>query len=309
MRKDIHSPKNFKPEDYLYIGSFDNFPEAGAFIGSHPVVHRTPFGQATAFTYQHALYLTGRALLKSEGVKIHFTEFNSGCDHCGARIRYVTLFKHSSGEIIAVGDDCATNRFGCDSRREYDIKKLKQDAKTQKEYGKVFAKAVKFLDEKASHLKDWMLSSEAEKVGSVFADITRKLIKYGTISDKALSYADTLLQLHLQRLKNGGKTDKELEIEAEKAAAAPCPSGRATVKGRVIKLKESDTRFGTVIKMLVKDDSGFVVYVTKPSEFDAKPEDRVAFIATIEPSKDDKTFGYGSRPKLISEDNKIEEIQ
>lgn len=77
----------------------------------------------------------------------------------------------------------------------------------------------------------------------------------------------------------------------------PCPTGRVSITGQVLKCELRPTKFGMALKMAVRDDRGFTVWVTCPSAIsEADRGDRVEFAATIQPSNDDPTFGFGKRP-------------
>lgn len=308
-RTDIHSPKNFDPAAYSYVGSFDNYPPPGTFVSDRRDDYDTQFGHVEgALNFAHAEYSAARRLMSEHGAKIHFDsdEGYSQCDHCGARIRYVSIFKHTTGELIAVGDTCAAERFGCDSRREYDIKRLREAAASQRESAKAFGKASEFLNETAPELVEWMLTPEAEKVDGIFLDISRKLIRFGSISEKQIAFCGKLLQDYFQRQRNGGKTDRELHFDAEREAAEDCPNGRTEITGIVIKSAWHESDFGSQLKLTVKDDRGFIVWVTCPSlmvhhfsdEFmntNGKGK-RISFTATLQQSDRDAKFGFGKRP-------------
>ena len=304
MRNDIHSPSNFEPANYTYVGSFDQFPEPGAFLNQAPDPwsdYETEFGPIRAMTHCHAEYLAGRDLLRREGAHIHYDPDQGGCDcdHCGARIRYVAVYRHKDGQVIAVGNDCANNRFSHDSRREYDIARLKDRAADARERAKVFGRAEEFCQAHCPELAPWMLSPQAKDVHDIFADMARKLIRFGSLSDKQVGFARRLLQDHLERQKNGGKTDRQLQWDAEKAKAQDAPTGRAEIIGQVLKIEWRDTEYGPSLKMTVKDDRGFVVWTTCPAQLaDAGPErgDRVRFWASLTPSDNDPKFAFGKRP-------------
>ena len=77
----------------------------------------------------------------------------------------------------------------------------------------------------------------------------------------------------------------------------PCPTGRVEITGRVLKCELRPTKFGMTLKMAVRDDRGFTVWVTCPSAIsEAERGDRVQFTATMQPSTDDPMFGFGKRP-------------
>lgn len=116
------------------------------------------------------------------------------------------------------------------------------------------------------------------------------------------------------------------------AALTPAPAGRVAVTGEIISAKAVEGDYGTSYKILVKDDAGFKVWCSLPkaqadqaydeyleqvtaagrSIWDFGPAcwflgaqgtdeqgvkgRRITFTATLEPSKDDVAFAFGSRP-------------
>jgi hypothetical protein len=97
--------------------------------------------------------------------------------------------------------------------------------------------------------------------------------------------------------------DRHLDAEAHKAkvaevkaAAEPCPAGRVTIVGEVVGLKDHDNGYQVVEKMTVMADQGWRVWVTVPSSIEVVRGDRVEFVATIEVSDNDATFGFAKRP-------------
>jgi hypothetical protein len=125
----------------------------------------------------------------------------------------------------------------------------------------------------------------------VISDIVGKLIKYGSISDAQVN----LLRIKVQRHDN--YEARQQKFAAEREAAAPCPKGRVKVSGTVLKVAAYDSQFGTTMKMTVKAQEGFVVFVSVPSSIPV-PErgSAVNFVATITPSDNDPKFGFGKRP-------------
>jgi hypothetical protein len=122
----------------------------------------------------------------------------------------------------------------------------------------------------------------------------------------------------------------------EEAAAHPVPAGRQVVTGEIVSAKVVEGDYGTAYKITVKDDRGFRIYCSLPkaqadeviTEFESDPSHcddegnfryytygpacwflgtqgtdeqgvkgrRITFTATLEQSRDDASFGFGSRP-------------
>jgi len=124
MRTDIHSPKNFDPADYEYEGSFYN-----GFCGED---HERDYARSC------------RDRLASEGIDGNFAK-KGQCDHCGARFMYVTMWRHKDGALIAVGETCAQERFSCDDRMAYDLKREKEQAREDRKRLAAFRAARDFF--------------------------------------------------------------------------------------------------------------------------------------------------------------------
>lgn len=120
--------------------------------------------------------------------------------------------------------------------------------------------------------------------------------------------------------------------QATEAAAHQAPSGRVAVTGEIASTKVVEGDYGTAFKVLVKADEGFKVWVSLPKaqaeeaheawlgEIEANGHSvydfgsavwfmgtegdtyngikgrRITFTATLEPSRDDVSFAFGSRP-------------
>lgn len=97
--------------------------------------------------------------------------------------------------------------------------------------------------------------------------------------------------------------------DEERNNAQPCPEGRIEITGKIISMKEKETAYGFVTKMLVKSDSGFMVFGTCPSSipktyckhqgWDSVGK-KIVFTATVTRSKDDDKFGFFKRPAKAS---------
>lgn len=102
----------------------------------------------------------------------------------------------------------------------------------------------------------------------------------------------------------GGLNDDEVQeaqqlleqLEQEKAAQRPVPTGRTIIQGEILSTKTTDTQWGLTVKMLVQGP-GWRVWGTLPSDIStATRGDVVEFTATVSASDDDESFGFYSRP-------------
>jgi hypothetical protein len=128
--------------------------------------------------------------------------------------------------------------------------------------------------------------------------------EWGRLSEKQ----EAAVRKILERAK-GRVAEWEVKLAEEFANSADCPQGRVQVVGTVLSVKDVETNFGNVWKMLVRDDSGFKVWGSMPRKL-REPEDengqwlaaeelkgkRVSFTAAVEPSEDDQKFGFFKRP-------------
>lgn len=130
------------------------------------------------------------------------------------------------------------------------------------------------------------------EAGYKLGDMLKTTEMYGTLSEKMIPAITRLAAKH------DAYEQKMAERAAENEAAADCPQGkRLEIVGTVLSLKEQESQFGTVTKMLVKHESGYKVWSTLPAAlWDAKVGDVVTFVATIERSPSDAKFGFASRP-------------
>lgn len=80
------------------------------------------------------------------------------------------------------------------------------------------------------------------------------------------------------------------------------PEGRTYITGEVISVKWADGKFGGAFKILVKDSDGLRYYGTAADSLleQYTPEElvgcTVTFMATIQPSSSDKSFGLFRYP-------------
>lgn len=121
-------------------------------------------------------------------------------------------------------------------------------------------------------------------------DIVGKLVKFGSISEKAQNYIGVLLN----KIEN--RAAMLARQEAEKAAAADCPNGRIVIVGEVVSTREEQGPWGFCVKMLVKHATGYKVWGTMPRGAEFKRGDVVSFKGTVKQSDKDRTFGFFSRP-------------
>lgn len=284
-RNDVHSPSNIKPEDYEYVAQ-----QCAKFEG---------IGSAEFILAQRRII---EDHMKRTGGVYSGHEHGGNCDICGSvNAVYNVLFYHTkTNTYVSVGQDCALQ---LDAGQAPAFKAFRKRVGDYREAQAGKRKAQLLLAD-AGHSAAWELyiadGSELiiKYAGHIpyeemtIRNIVGKLVKYGSISEKAMNYVAVLLS----KINNRAVVEAKKAEEAAKAANAP--TGRVQVTGVVLTVKFQESDFGTVQKMLVKDDSGFKVWVTVPAYSELKREQRVSFKATLTPSQDDPKFAFGKRPVM-----------
>ena len=147
---------------------------------------------------------------------------------------------------------------------------------------------------------------EGSKDELVVLDMVARLIKWGDISEKAMSYLKVLL----------GRIEKAPEIAAARAAEAeaakPVPAfeGRVWIEGEVLSVKSEDGFYGYSEKALVKHADGWKLFGNLPSALHGKVArgDKLKFKASVKVSDNDPKFGFFKRPANAEVFKKEEEV-
>jgi hypothetical protein len=94
------------------------------------------------------------------------------------------------------------------------------------------------------------------------------------------------------------EAEKKLRDEAKALEVkVPCPNGKETIVGEIVKLDVSENAYGVRQVMTVKDARGFKVWGTVPTALtDAEVGDKVQFNAEVTRSDKDECFGFFKRP-------------
>lgn len=305
-RTDQHSILNLDPERYKYV-MFVDLVAAEQSEQAQRILEM-PYGGGNmanidwAYSvYSEADMLNARKLyerLPRNGFQGNFAN-RGGCDHCGAPgLRYVNVYAHDSGDWIVVGSTCA-ERVGLDNRNAYEMDRAKRAQEARKK-----------AEELRRKKEAWLASADPEVVvaltglltlhhdtgttGNFFLnDMVRAFKNYGNLSERqAAAMLKTLADLESRKQRE----------EAERVSPKPkmpVPTGVVDIVGTVMSVKEQHSQWGTTWKCLVVDDRGFKVWGTIPSSAAWDKGDRVAFTANVEPSNDDESFGFYSRPRKV----------
>lgn len=300
-RKDIHAPSTFDPAAYTYQGTV--------------LLYWASCSTELSREFQADLdALTER--VTAGGFVGNFS--NKGtCDHCGAHFHYGAEYKHKDGDVIVVGHICADEAFGCDDRRAYDLGKTKRRAKALRERIRAHAEAEAFIKEHdlAAVFAEAHLTHDS-KGGDILADLHRKLIQWGSLTDKQAAFARKLAD----EIANPKAIVCDFCGEAEHAAkectnraSVPLTDERIVVTARIITARYEETQYGSSLKGLFETPTGFKLWGTipaaiydavftgehaalSPTGLDELRGKYVTFTAKVSRSDRDASFGFINRP-------------
>lgn len=165
-RQDVHTPVNFMPENYSFVGCFHNTYSFGA--------------------------TTQRDMARNDLLaKLQMNERPNGpgvtnCDHCGAAIAFVGVFQHRDGDFIAVGSTCAEKRFPMTNAQFQLLRKAHRLCRTAD------LAREKFEAFKADHVGvDWAAAEASSNRTITYALAQGR--KYGSLFDYRLEQINRIL--------------------------------------------------------------------------------------------------------------------
>lgn len=272
----VHNPTHFEPADYTVEDYLDN--HRPRYVGG-PVEDYNKEVTWWEANMQRALGTDWRA-------KSH------RCIHCGnGSVRWITAVKHlPTNEVVVFGATC-TDRLSFANKVAFKLAQLQARAAARKVRFTIWNKRMDFLSANPAIVDVLAHINDPAHAKNFFVnDVLRKFDQYGSLSQAQVNAVVSSIA-------------RDYDYVAKKAAEASepkadAPSGRVAVTGTVLTVKTQDSDWGISIKMLVKLDDGAKVWCTAPSGVERN--DRVTVRATWTPSKDDKSFAFGSRPHLVS---------
>jgi hypothetical protein len=112
-------------------------------------------------------------------------------------------------------------------------------------------------------------------------------------------YGETAAEEGYWQLSSQFVRDHDRAAKDAARADFPITNKRVTVTGQILSTKVVENGFGTCIKMLVETDEGWKCWGTVPSSLSDNAigrGTRIQFDAKLERSRDDRSFGFFSRP-------------
>jgi hypothetical protein len=315
-RTDAHAPKVLITEDYDLAAYFD-------FQEPRPeVVGPNANGQYFTIPVPRAI-LEERARIRRLLANPEHRQ-DGQCDHCGARIRYTAILKHTpTGGYISVGEQCMDNRFSQSSSEFQAMRKAAELDRGKQRIKKAVAEFVAANPDlywMAAQQTTWEMAGMTADGGHLpdrkpnyfVIDVAHKLRTYGSLSEKQADAVRASLVRDAEfAAQRAVRAAEKAAAEAAREPRQSVPTGRQTVAGVVVALKEVEDRFApvsrysrsypTTWKMVVEDDRGFRVFGSVPRGLLAGAEIehgvwrsrtaeslkgcRVSFTAELEPSQ------------------------
>lgn len=174
-RSDCHAPAaaGFDPQAYRLVGCYD----------AHCPISRLELAEV-------------RDHLSGDGYRLG-NGSNYNCGHCGAAIRYSALLvRDDVREYIHVGEVCLDNRFQTLTKEEF--KRLRETARLNRERAN-FEERIDALVEKHPILQRLLNNDETVQGNSFLADVRRKFVENGRLSDNQIWAVERVFKSEEQR--------------------------------------------------------------------------------------------------------------
>lgn len=267
-RNDIHCPSNFQPQDYTledYFGEID-MPNMDRQDHEGHTVSEVYGDDAMRF-YDNS----------NPQNNPHPDLYQ--CDLCGQRFVHGAVLTHKDGDVISVGGICMSGIAGVASLSQGDkLYRAKRELRRRERVANLRAM-----------LADHPGINRALKVDHYISkDLRARAIEWGTLSDKQIDLAF--------------KIEKDEANKAPETPTGPVPvtEERIRITGTVLGLKEVEGYMGGYdLKMVFAMDRGDGTICKLWGKALASKGDTVSFMARVEPSNDDPTFGFFKRPTKI----------
>ena len=300
-RNDIHSIKNFDPAAYTYQGTV-------ALTLPKEVEYLMVECPEVAEHYRREWLADLDALkerVRDGGFVGNFV--NKGtCDHCGAWFGYGAEYLHTNGEVIVVGHTCAANDFAYDSRAARDKARAVKLRATRVKTVRARIAANTFLTE---HDLGDVFSEKTMKHdsrgGRILEEMYGKLVRWGSISDKQIAFAKKLANeiLNPAPIVCGfcGDADHDHKTCPHRHPV-PVTDERIEIVGIIRFTEWRENGYGGSLKAIIETVDGFKIWTTLPAAIQDAVDGyeyrgiAVRFMAKVERSDRDATFGFAKRP-------------
>lgn len=241
-RTDIHRPSVINPADYRFV--------AMKYVGPSPVEHMS-------------LGSHGRTVIENDmertGGKYSSHDHGGCCHVCGASCLYQAIFHHApSNAYIITGETCADKMGLSDANYSLFKKQIGAERKSVKDRAKAQAT---LADMGLTAMWDLYVAypnlNEAEmpREESIICEMVQKLVKYGSISEKQISFAQSLLE----RISGRAALSAKRAVENAASAFIGAVGDRLTLSLTLQWSKTFETQYGMLTVHGFKDASGNIV--------------------------------------------------
>lgn len=288
-RTDPHRKGAIIPAEYDYVFSFnmptshEGQPIQGSGVNCELDLSWTETQDGQTIHHQGAHRPEGGCCiigLRQRGARFAAHGGAGRCTACGAAFVYGDIWRHASGEHIFLGHECA-RKYGLLADRsawELEHGRRKQAAAVAAERAQRHEAREAFLARYPGLREDLQVEHR------IVRDIAQRFEQYQSLSEK---------QVALVR-----KLAHEVRNPAPPEAHVPAPEGRTTFQGRVVSIREQDSPYGRVTKIVIKIEAQGGVWLawgTCPQSLDAGRGDLVELTATLSRGRD-KHFAFYKRP-------------
>jgi hypothetical protein len=214
------------------------------------------------------------------------------CDYCGACLVHVFFVRSADDKVFRVGSDCVHKTSGKKLRTECaDLVRTHRKNKRREEWQARQDQWAREAAEKAEKWREanpWWADFVFYKGDTDFGrSLEYSLSKWGELTQGQTDAAQKILAAH--------KTPK---------SEVPLSSSRLSVSGRVVKVRDDFTEFGTRRKVLLEvstPQGSYKLWGSLPSAaYTAKPGDTLVFEARLTRSDNDDSFGFFNRPTKVT---------
>jgi len=215
----------------------------------------------------------------------------TSCNFCGASIRYEYIIHDADDRAFVVGSECVakTGDMGLiDSMRaakkahRAEARAARAEARAEERRVANESRATEITVRAEEFIATFGIAAAVTVDHPIIKDIAARLYRFGSLS--------------------GAQVDliKRLAVES-RVVKSPVVEGQGiSIEGVIASTKSDEGNYGrSTLKMRVRDDRGFTVWGTVPDSILGRPLAglRVRFVANVEASRDDTTFGFFKRPR------------
>lgn len=265
----------------------------------HPF-ERVGLGKAP-FQFKYYEYAKGPTKIIVQGVEVTYGtpgQARHSCDYCGTPIVHTFWIESSDGQLFKVGSDCVLKTS--DKHLSMTVSTARKDAarliREAEWRAQEKLRAEQRKAERADEIAAWRAAnpwweefSVANSRDRIVADLMRAVAKFGMLTER-----QTVLARNMR------------DALSRPKAEVPAGPVKLAITGTVVSIKTepSNYHYGLDYRVLldVVDQTGGVyrLFGTLPkAAYEAAKGDKIQMLATITQSRNDKTFGFYSRPTKV----------